>query len=296
MQKNIKIKEENLEDKFDFDTETVIGMTNRNNIKKQNQKKQVLSRKQQKLQRKRRRIKRIMKLLVFLLLIMGAAIFATTSPIFNIKNIEVIDNNQITSDTIISLSGLAVDQNIFKFSKRNIEKSIKENAYIENVMIKRKLPNKVQIFVEEREKKFSLQFLNGYAYINSQGYILEISEDKLDLPVIQGATTAEENIVAGNRLCTEDLKRLEMAIKIMDSAKENNLDFKVTSIDISNTNEYSIYMEEEQKTVHLGDASNLTNRMIRVQAILEKEQGIAGDIFVNGDFNNKFKAYFREKV
>ena len=55
-------------------------------------------------------------------------------------------------------------------------------------------------------------------------------------------------------------------------------------------------MEEEQKTGHWGDASNLTNRMIRVQAIWEKEQGIAGDIFVNGDFNNKFKAYFREKV
>ena len=30
--------------------------------------------------------------------------------------------------------------------------------------------------------------------------------------------------------------------------------------------------------------------------ILEAEKGIAGDIFVNGDFNNKFKAYFREKV
>lgn len=284
------------DNKFDFDTETVIGMTNRNNIIKENQKKRLLSRKEEKLKKKRKKRKRIIKFITFIILIVGSLIFATTSPIFNIKYIEVINNNQIDTNTIISISGLSIDQNIFKFLKKNIKSNIKENAYIQDVTIKRVLPNKVHISVQEREKKFSLQFLNGYAYINSQGYILEISEDKLDLPVLQGAATAEEDIVPGNRLCSEDLEKLEMVIKIMDSAKENNLDSKVTSIDVLNKNEYNIYIEEEQKTIHLGDATNLTNRMIRVQAILEAEKGIAGDIFVNGDFNNKFKAYFREKV
>ena len=42
--------------------------------------------------------------------------------------------------------------------------------------------------------------MNGYAYINNQGYILEISQEKLDLPVIQGAKTPEEKIVPVNRL------------------------------------------------------------------------------------------------
>ena len=46
--------------------------------------------------------------------------------------------------------------------------------------------------------------MNGYAYINNQGYILEVSQEKLDLPVIQGIKTSEEKIVAGNRLEKED--------------------------------------------------------------------------------------------
>ena len=32
------------------------------------------------------------------------------------------------------------------------------------------------------------------------------------------------------------------------------------------------------------------------KAIIEKEKGKEGDIFVNGDLNNKFQPYFREKV
>ena len=31
-------------------------------------------------------------------------------------------------------------------------------------------------------------------------------------------------------------------------------------------------------------------------AIIEAEKGKQGDIFVNGDLNNKFQPYFREKV
>ena len=78
--------------------------------------------------------------------------------------------------------------------------------------------------------------------------------------------------------------------------KDNALYDEVTNIDISDKNDYSIYMQEEQKTIHLGDTSNLSNKMLYVVAIIEQEKGVEGDIFVNGDFNDNFKAYFREKV
>ena len=55
-------------------------------------------------------------------------------------------------------------------------------------------------------------------------------------------------------------------------------------------------LEEENKKVHLGDSANLSNKMLYVMAIIEAEKGKQGDIFVNGDLNNKFQPYFREKV
>ena len=289
-------KKQNQKNDFDIETETVIQMTNRNNRKKAEQKRKEISKQERKRKKRNKKIKFFLKLIVLVGLISGGIVFALTSPIFNIKDIKVLNNSQISTDTIISLSELKYDENIFKFYSKNVIEKIKENPYIENVKIHRKLPNTIEIDIEERVPKYSVDYMGKYAYINNQGYLLEISEDSKKLPIILGVSTAEENIVPGNRLNNDDLTKLEDVIKIMNNAKENNLDTKVTSIDISDKSDYIIYLEEEKKKVHLGDNTNLSNKMLYVVAIMEKEKEKEGDIYVNGDLNNKFQPYFKEKV
>lgn len=295
-EKRIKEMKKNEETEFDFDTETVINMTNKNNKKFMKKNNAAISKNQRKIAKKKKRVKRIIKWTSLALIIIAGAIFAFASPLFNITQIEVINTNLLSKDKVISLSGIKKDQNIFRFLKSDVIKKIKEDPYVQDVKINRQLPNKVQIDIEERQRNFSLEFLNGYAYINNQGYILEISQDKLNLPVIKGASTEENNITPGKRLEQKDLEKLEVAIKIMTIAKENELDEKVTSIDISNKNEYILYLESEKKTVYLGNQENLTTKMLYTKKIIEKESGNEGTIYVNGDFTNKFKAYFRQKV
>lgn len=229
-------------------------------------------------------------------LIVGGMIFLTTTPIFNIKNIKIVGNNQVTYDQILSLSELSKDTNIFKNSKSNIEKNIKRNTYINNVTIKRRLPDTIEITVEEKQKMFMLKFVNGYAYIDNQGYILEIVNKKTDLPILKGYSTSEDEISEGNRLCSDDLEKLENSIKIMQAVKEVGIEYKITNIDIANKKEYSLYIESQKKKIYLGDASNLTDKMLYAKAILESEKKNEGEIFLNGDLNNKFQPYFREKV
>lgn len=289
-------KKQDFDDKFDFDTETVIGMTNKNKIKQEEQKKKEFTKQQRKRNRLIKRIKRIVKFTLLLGIIIGAIVFATCSPIFNITDIEVLNNNRVSSDTVISLSGISTNENIFRFIATKVSNSIKQNAYIEDVKIRRVLPNKVQIEVEERKTKFSIPVLGEFAYMSTQGYILEITQNELNLPIIYGFQTPEENIVVGNRIEDEDLTSLEMILKIMNAMNDSELSEKVTSIDISDKNDYSIYMQEERKTIHLGDASNLSNKMLYVMAILEKEKDVAGEIFANGDLNSDFRVYFREEV
>lgn len=295
-----RIKERNNiqkeENEFDFDTETVIGMTNKNNKKKQDEMKKEFAKKQRKRDKRLKRIKCFLKLILLIGVISGIIAFATCSPIFNIQNIEVTNNKQLSPETIISLSELSVGQNIFKFWKNDVENKIKSNAYIESVELKRAFPNKLQINIQEREPKFSVPVLGEYAYINTQGYILEITQNQLNLPIITGISTKEEEIKPGNRLNNKDLTELEIILKIISAMKENQLDKEVTSIDISNKNDYIIYMQNEKKKIHLGDGSNLSNKMLYVIAIINEEKGKEGEIFANGDLNQKFKVYFREKV
>lgn len=295
-----RIKKQNsqkkVENQFDYDNEMVIKMTNKNNQKQEEKTKQKMSKKQRQILKKKKRIKLMLKFTALLIIIIAGIIFALVSPIFNIKEIDVSNNEQIKTETIVSLSQLNLGQNIFKFNKNKVNKNIKTNAYIESVEIKRKLPNKVQIQIEERKQEYNVEFLNGYAYINNQGYILQISEEKQALPTIQGISTPDEQIVEGNRLNSEDLEKLEVIIQIMNICKNYELDSKITNIDISTKDEYTLYLEEEKKTIYLGDKSNLSNKMLYVQVIIEKNRGKEGAIFVNGDLNNNFKPRFKEKV
>lgn len=295
-----RIKKQNsqkkVENQFDYDNEMVIKMTNKNNQRQEEKTKQKMSKKQRQILKKKKRIKLMLKFTALLIIIIAGIIFALVSPIFNIKEIDVSNNEQIKTETIVSLSQLNLGQNIFKFNKNKVNKNIKTNAYIESIEIKRKLPNKVQIQIEERKQEYNVEFLNGYAYINNQGYILQISEEKQALPTIQGISTPDEQIVEGNRLNSEDLEKLEVIIQIMNICKNYELDSKITNIDISTKDEYTLYLEEEKKTIYLGDKSNLSNKMLYVQVIIEENRGKEGAIFVNGDLNNNFKPRFKEKV
>ena len=271
-------------------------MTNKNKLKKDEEQRKKITKKEKKRMKKIKRIKFILKIFLLLCVITGIIVFAFTSPIFNIKDIKVINNSQITSENIISLSGIKTGENLFKFSSIKAQNGIKENPYIESVKVNRKFPNTIEIDVKERTATYSVDFLGKYAYINNQGYILEISEDSKNMTKILGITTPEDQIAAGNRLNEEDLEKLEDVLKMTAVMTENNLNDKVTSIDIKDKNEYIIYLEEEQKTVHIGDSSNLNNKILYILAILEAEKGKKGDIYVNGDLNNKFQPYFRESV
>ena len=131
-----------------------------------------LTKKQQAQKKRRKRIIKVVKWLTLIGIIIAGIIYAMLSPIFNIKNITVSGNAKISSETIISLSGLNIEQNIFNFRTSNITDNIKQNAYIDSVEIRRQLPDEVQIVVQERVAKYMLTLGNAYVYINNQGYIL----------------------------------------------------------------------------------------------------------------------------
>ncbi len=260
---------------------------NRKKIKKQNHKN---NNSELNKKRKVKKIKIFFLLIIFLILLL----FIFSSSLFNIKNIEVEGNNRISKEKIISISSLDEYTNIFKFNKSAVIENIKQNAYIENVKIIRSLPSTVKITIEEREPKYMLQFADSYVYINNQGYMLEISNEKLDNPILIGFTTDLSNIKAGNRINVDDLKKLQMVIKIYEIAKTNDLGELISKIDISNDKNYTLILDSEQKTVYLGDCSNLNTKMLYLKSILEYEssKGRAGEIFLNVDLNSE-EVYFR---
>lgn len=308
-------------DLFSFDDEMVIGVNKKreentpkkkknntkNNSKKNKKKKNNKKAKNKKTKRmltdeeiEIQRIKRMKKLkiakyLMLIALFITLIVVTMFSPLFNIKSIVVTGNNKITQNEIISLSQVQLEENTYKINKYKVKQRIKENAYIEDVTIKRKLPSELQISIVERQVAFMIEYGASFVYIDNQGYILEISENKLELPILQGIQTESAQFEAGKRLEIEDLQKMNTVLKIMEIAKNNDISNIITRIDIEDEENYKIIFETKEKTAYLGDNSNLNTKILTIKAILEKNEGIAGEIFVNMDLNTNYPI-FRERV
>ena len=284
-----------------MDDEIIIGIEKKNNsnVGKRKVNKNKLEKKNNKY-RNAKNIKKEfkcnkIKIIILLILIFVGLILFCSSSFFNIKEIIVENNEIISSDEIISLSKIEKYTNIFSLNKKESIAKIKENAYIEDVLISRKLPDKIIINVKERIPKYMIQFADSYVYINNQGYMLDISNEKLNLPIILGFITDLSNIQAGNRIELEDLNKMDMIIKITETAKMNEIDNLITKIDVSNEKNFILILESKGKKVYLGDASDLNTKMLYLKSILEATEGSNGEIFLNVDLNTR-DAYFRESI
>ena len=250
----------------------------------------------EKKKRNNTRKKRITFFKVFsiLALIAGAIVFALVSPVFNIETITVKGNEKVDSDTIIGLSGIQLGSNIFRSVSSNIKDNIKENPYIENVKVERILPNSIEILVEERKVDYQIKIIDGYVGIDYQGYILETFANDQKVLFIEGLETDQNDLLNGTRVWKEDIEHLNVFSKIVNNAKSLDLYKLITKI-IYKDNEYILYFQNAKKYAYLGNGTDVTNKMLYVKTILEKEEKNSGKIFVNGNLNEGFKPYFREE-
>ena len=260
-------------------------------------KKQVKKQVKKKEVRKPNPRKRRIFLIFFLsLLIIAGIVGVLLSPIFTIKSVEIKGMQVTTEESLKDLLAIEDGTNIFIETNGKIKDALKKNPYIDEVRIKRQLPSKLIITVKEREIAYLIEVEGKFAYINSQGYIIDTNREKLDnVIILEGYETSVESIIAGEKLCKLDISKLNDVAQIIKYAKNYDILSIITKINISKSDDYVIHLDGEQKTAHLGDTKKLNEKIQRVKAIVEKEKGHAGEIFVNMDLNTK-KPYFREKV
>ena len=244
--------------------------------------------------REKGKISLIKKLFIFILVIIAIWGILHTR-LFGVKNIVIINNNHLTEEEIISISGVNQGDNIYKRSSKEIKDSLFENAYIEDATIKKKLPNTIEINIVERNINYMIQFSDTYVYLNNQGYMLEQTTEKANVPIIVGLSTDQNSVVIGSRLNTDDLSKMNKIIKICELAKVNELSEFISKIDISNEKNYVVEMESRGKIINFGDCSNysdLNTKMLYLTSILAVTDNSREEIFLNVDLNTN-KVYSR---
>ena len=149
-------------------------------------------------------------------------------PAFRVRNTHVEGNVVLTDQEILKAAGLEYDAHLMSGVSGNIidilrldygkteQKIKKENPYIEDIRITIKLPSTVDITVRERSKVCYIRTPDGYAALDRDGIVLELSSSDAGRkvqPVICGLNVKYAEL--GKPVKIDNIKDYKKAIIVL---------------------------------------------------------------------------------
>jgi len=183
--------------------------------------------------------------LSLLLAVMLLVLLVAALPQFYIRQIDVTGCSELSKEDLLAGSGLAVGDHLFKnlgggivqlFTLRygNIEKELcKDYPYISDIKIQIHFPSKVLFVVKERQKIAYADLPDGYAVIDTDGYVVELSDGKAPpgVPLMEGLPVRSSAL--GEKIDMTEGKGLNTCITVLNAvlaADENKSKSSVFSL------------------------------------------------------------------
>ena len=107
-----------------------------------------MARKKHKARRSKGRLGKVIQFLCIVAVLAAMTVGATV--FFQVEQIEVSGNHRYTQEEIVAVTGIVAGDNLFRMNKFAIQDRVKEEMpYIEDILIRRKLPSTITVAVQE---------------------------------------------------------------------------------------------------------------------------------------------------
>lgn len=212
--------------------------------------------------------------IMFLLIFCLALYLFLQSSLFNIKTIVVTGNTQLSSATIISLSGLTSGSNILRANVKEAEQNISAHPLVETVRIYRELPSTIYVKITERTPMALLPVPEGFIEVSPKAvYLRKVHKiGEKPLPLITGIQPPLQ-LFPGHKI---DNEKLEVALEVLSQIPDK-LQNLFVEIDVSNPNDIVLYPPNGLQ-VRLGDKYRIREKLevlnglnVELRTIGEKE-------------------------
>ena len=243
--------------------------------------------------------------LLMQLLIVTAVVLALVmclSIFFKVETITVYGANVYSAWTVREASGIAEGDNLLTFSIPRACAQIRANLpYVDTVRIGIKLPDTVNIVIEELDVVYAIQSYDGLWWlINSEGKVIEPTDGgtagsytkvlgvTLDSPMVGETGTARETVTAataqtdasGEVVGTEPVvvtgaERLQVALQILQELEANDIVGEAASVDVTDLTDIQLWYGQQYQ-VELGDSSNLSYKIASMYAVINKSEMSTG--------------------
>lgn len=187
--------------------------------------------------RKRRNRGRFGFLYKFMSLVIILVVVAAGCVVFfRVEEITVAGQSKYTADEIIAESGIGIGDNLFLIRRQQGGQGIVARLpYVDEVNIRRALPDGVIITVTECTPTAVIQGAGGWWLIDAKGKILEqmASPGQAGVARVTGLTALLPT--TGTKLAVEDIQRskLDHLLTLLQVLSERSMAGKVSSIDLS---------------------------------------------------------------
>lgn len=186
------------------------------------------------------------------------------TPLFQVNGFDIEGNFSLTDEKVIALSGIEPGDNIFYANLRSARRSLRDNPFVEDVTIRRNLPDRISVQLKERRSVGYIVTTDGYIQVGEDGRLLAIQQSlsNYSLPVISGVELSELPAIGGF-IKNEKLKQALEVLQHCDQTLLNNI------AELNVGQDYYILAYTNQKVeVRLGGLDNIEQRLQDLNQIL----------------------------
>ena len=204
-----------------------------------------------------------------ILLLAASFTVLTQIEFFAVKKIVVDGNSELSKNKIIATSGIVIGENIFKVDIKSVKENLLLHPYINNVKIKRKLPDKITIKIDEREETAYIKYMNSYVYLGFDGLVLDISKlkKKNKVPMISNLTIASPSIGSKISFKKRNEKETQQIANMLKISAQKGMKNQIKSIELNNKN-INIILNSGVK-VAFGPPTNIEYKMTFLLNVLK---------------------------
>ena len=214
--------------------------------------------------RKRKKNKLAIFFFLAIAAFVGMAVFL--SPLFAIRQIDILGNEPQLYHEILYTAGITPGQNILTFRASSVRAKINSLPYIKETSIVREFPDKVSIHVTQRVPIAKLRLAGGtYLLIDDSGMVMAaFARPIYALPVAVGIDIA--NFAIGDYLDVGENLVFRNLLLLSDAF--NRHDFFPDVVDMSNPLDISFLSGNMR--VYFGDVEDADRKIRYIAAIKEQ--------------------------
>ena len=213
-------------------------------------------------------------------MLVAAAVVLACVVFFRVNDLEVSGNVRYTAEEIVGASGIETGDNLIVLSRSRVSASIcTKLPYVENVSIKKVLPDKVVLRVSERVAAASVESPEGRWLISAQGKLLEPDDGAIKSVRITGLTAIVPYAGGMLQVSGEEEATLNYVTQLLMQLESHGWLEQCTALDCTAASfmmlNYGIYQVKLPRGGDYDYYLNLTESALASGSILE---GVGGSL------------------